>query len=218
MAIFGTDHIAALVAVVLAGVLVVRQPPGVQLLRCLALLLIMAELIDPIVLYSRAELSLSRALPLELCDLAAFATIIALWTRRQAAFEFAWFWGLSGTLQALLTPTLAEGFPSADYFRFVLLHGVVVVGALALFGRGMRTRPGAGPRVFLVTAIYAAALMGIDFAIDANYMFLRSRPEGSVLELFGPWPWYLIAAAAIAAAIFWLLARIAREEPKTHPD
>ncbi len=210
MAIFGADHLAALVAVALAGVLVVRRPVGPTLLRCLALLLIMAELIDPIVLYSRAELSLANALPLELCDLAAFATIVALWTRRQTAFEFAWFWGLSGTLQALLTPTLAEGFPSADYFRFVLLHGVVIVGALALVGRGMRLRGGAGPGVYLVTAIYAAVLMGINFAIDANYMFLRYKPKGSVLELFGPWPWYLFGAAGIAAAIFWLLARVAR--------
>lgn len=210
MAIFGADHLAALVAVALAGVLVVRRPAGLPLLRCLALFLIVAELIDPIVLYRRSELSLIYALPLELCDLAAFATIVALWTRHQAAFEFSWFWGLSGTLQALLTPTLAEGFPSADYFRFVLLHGVVIVGALALVGRGMRLRAGAGPRVYLITAIYATVLMGFDFAIGANYMFLRAKPKGSVLELFGPWPWYVFAGAGIAAAIFWVLARVAR--------
>jgi hypothetical integral membrane protein (TIGR02206 family) len=211
MAIFGSDHLGALAGLALVGWVIVRHASGAAFRRCFAMLLLAAELIDPIVLYSRAQLTWARGLPLELCDLAAVATAAALWTKRQAWFEYAWLWGLSGTLQALLTPTLDSGFPSPDYFRFFLLHGGIVLGALHLFGRGMRMRRGAALRIYGVTAAYTVMLMAFDFLVDANYMFLRRKPAGSILEPFGPWPLYVFGGAAIAAGLFWLLARAARD-------
>ena len=211
MAIFGADHIAAIVATVLAGWFVVRRPPAPSARRLFALLLCFAELSKPVMLMVTYGFSLSRALPLELCDLAAFATIGALWTGSRRWFEFAWFWGLSGAALAILTPALGKGFPAPDYFRFFVAHGAIVCGALALFGGGMRVRRGAARRVFLVTFLYALALMAFDFAVDANYMYLRRAPAGPVLESFGPWPWYLVGATGVAGATFWLLARVARD-------
>ena len=39
-------------------------------------------------------------------------------------------------------------------------------------------------------------------------MFLRPSPRAdSLLDLMGPWPWYIAAAAALALALFWLLDR-----------
>ena len=39
-------------------------------------------------------------------------------------------------------------------------------------------------------------------------MFLRHPPrQDSLLDLMGPWPWYIPAAAALALALFWLLDR-----------
>jgi uncharacterized membrane protein YwaF len=36
-------------------------------------------------------------------------------------------------------------------------------------------------------------------------MFLCSKPPGSILEVFGPWPWYLAGGAAVGLALFWLI-------------
>ena len=45
-------------------------------------------------------------------------------------------------------------------------------------------------------------------ASGGNYMFLRHPPrQDSLLDLMGPWPWYIPAAAALALALFWLLDR-----------
>jgi uncharacterized membrane protein YwaF len=55
-----------------------------------------------------------------------------------------------------------------------------------------------------VTALAAAGTL----AFDGNYMFLREPPPtGSLLDLMGPWPWYIVSAAALAIVLFWLLDR-----------
>src|ERR1700687_4832787 len=67
----------------------------------------------------------------------------ALCWRHRLAYELAYFWGLSGTLQALVTPDLAEDFPSLHFITFQILHAGVVVAVLYLtLGLGMRSGPG----------------------------------------------------------------------------
>jgi uncharacterized membrane protein YwaF len=39
-------------------------------------------------------------------------------------------------------------------------------------------------------------------------MFLREPPrDGSLLDLMGPWPWYIASGTALAVVLFWLLDR-----------
>lgn len=212
---FGPDHLGALGAVALAawlGARLARRRPGTSFPRWLACLLLACAAAELLIVHARGSFSLKRALPLQLCDVALFVTAFALWTRGQTAFEFAWFWGLSGTLGALLTPDVARGFPDPDYIRFFLAHGGIVAGVLFLGppGLGMRLRRGAVRRVYLATAAYAAVLGVVDWLLDANYMYLCEKPPGPLLAPFGPWPWYILGGAAIAAVSFWLLDLAAR--------
>src|SRR5258708_4186867 len=47
-----------------------------------------------------------RALPLQLCDWAMGVIIVALWTGNRRWLEIAYFWGIGGTLSAIITPNL----------------------------------------------------------------------------------------------------------------
>jgi hypothetical integral membrane protein (TIGR02206 family) len=147
-------------------------------------------------------------LPLHLCDFAIFVAAFALLARRPGAVELVWFWALTGTLVAVLTPAVSGSFPDWRWFLYFAMHGGVIVAALVLVvGCGIRPRPGAAWRAFGWTAAYAAAVGVVDLALGANFLFLRARPaQPTLLDWLGPWPVYILAAAGLALAGFHLLA------------
>lgn len=148
----------------------------------------------------------ATGLPLHICDAATFLTAAALWTRRQALTELTYFWAFAGTLQALLTPEMPEPFPHWLYLQYYVAHGGIVVAAALLVG-GLRLapRPGAVPRALLLTAAFTVVAGAADVALGANYMYLRQPPSvRSLLDLMGPWPWY-IATGTLLAAVFFLV-------------
>ena len=150
---------------------------------------------------------LATALPLQLCDVAIFVGAAALLLRTQLLVEVTYFWGLAGTIQALITPDLPQHFPSFPFFQYYTAHGGIVTAALFLVvGLGQWPRRDAILRVLALTVAYAAAVGAIDAATGANYLYLRSKPaSGSLLDLLGPWPWYIASAAVIAIALLFVL-------------
>jgi hypothetical integral membrane protein (TIGR02206 family) len=210
---FGAGHLAilGLVAAVSGGLIVLGRAwrgdgRAMVVSGLLFGLLLGAYVVDPFQHAAFGDPVLKKGLPLELCDAAGIVTLIALRTRHAFAFELALLWGLSGALQALLTPPLEEALGHPDSVRYFVLHGGIVASVLYLGpGLGMRTRAGTVLRVYACTAAYAAVVGLVDWAVGANYMFLCSKPPGSILEVFGPWPWYLAGGAAVGLALFWLI-------------
>jgi hypothetical integral membrane protein (TIGR02206 family) len=214
--LFSPEHLVVLAAMIAAcaglGLAARRDPDAAWLTpvsRGLAVLLAANEIAFHVVHQLDEGLSAGGDLPLHLTDAATIAAIVALWRPGALAFELTYFWALTATVQALLTPDLRQGFPDYRWWWFFVAHAGVVVAAVFLaWGRRRTPRPGAVPRVFAwslgVTALAAVGTV----AFDGNYMFLREPPEGgSLLDLMGPWPWYIASAAALALALFWLLDR-----------
>ncbi|MCI0366299.1 MAG: TIGR02206 family membrane protein, partial [Phycisphaerales bacterium] len=107
----------------------------------------------------------------------------------------------------LLTPDLWEPFPSFSTVQFFIAHGLVVVAVLFLTWTGqMRPRPGSVLRAMLAVNVFAGAVGSFNLIFGTNYMYLRRKPENpSLLDIMGPWPWYILSAQAIALALFTLL-------------
>jgi hypothetical integral membrane protein (TIGR02206 family) len=210
------EHLVVLAATIAGCVglgLAARRDPDAAWItpvsRGLAVLLAANEVAFHVIHQLDQGLSARGDLPLHLTDAATIAAIVALWRPIPLAFELTYFWALTATVQALLTPDLRQGFPDYRWWWFFVAHAGVVVAAVFLaWGRRRTPRPGAVPRVYAWSlAVTGLAALGT-IAFDGNYMFLREPPDrGSLLDLMGPWPWYIASAAALALALFWLLDR-----------
>ena len=178
--------------------------------RTLACVLAVGEVIWWAFVYAHEGLRRAN-LPLQLCDVSLWTTVLACWTLKPWLVEFSYFAGVAGAGMALLTPDLWSPWPSYPAVYFFISHGGIVIAvAVLVFGGISPLRRGAMWRAFAMVVGYAAIVGGIDEALHANYMYLCQKPQSeSVLSAFGPWPWYLFAAAALTLLLFealWLAA------------
>jgi hypothetical integral membrane protein (TIGR02206 family) len=213
---FSDPHLAALAVLavgVLVGVWAPRRHPGrwtVPFARALALLIFAGwagEYLADVIL---GTWTAQYDLPLQLTDAVSVVSIIALCTRRMVFVELCYFWSLTATLQAVLTPDLAQTFPSVYYFTYFLYHDGAIVGAcLLVLGCRLYPRPGAVRRVYLTTLMFAAIAAIADLITGGNYMFLSEKPEhDSLLNLLGPWPWYIVFTITLLAPALLLLVKL----------
>lgn len=100
---------------------------------------------------------------------------------------------LTASIQGLITPMLYEGFPSAAFFAFFIGHGLLFISALYLpLVLEWRARPWDDVKTLLLCDAYLLLIIPVNIWLGTNYGFTRYAPEGSVLEYFGPAPWYLL--------------------------
>jgi hypothetical integral membrane protein (TIGR02206 family) len=146
-------------------------------------------------------------LPLQLTDAISVTAVFALWSRRMLLVELLYFLSLTASLQATLTPDLSWNFPSVYYFTYFIYHIGAIVGACFLvLGCRLYPRAGAVWRVYAATFAFTIIAATGDILTGGNYMFLREKPEyGSLLNVMGPWPWYIASAAALALALLLLV-------------
>ncbi len=216
--LYGPDHITTLLFLLGVTILLIRNlrrdAPDYQserskrIVQTLAFLCFSAYPINQLIVVALGgHLTIGHILPFHLCDLAAFICGFALLTRKPILCELSYFWGLAGTMQALLTPDLNRTFPDPIYLSFFFHHGIIVITAIVLpLGLGWRPRKHSALRVFGWTLMYAVAAFCINAALHTNYGFVMEKPEGaSLLNALGPWPWYILWSLAIASVIFLLL-------------
>ncbi len=146
-------------------------------------------------------------LPLNLCDLTLWLTVVAILSLNQWAFELAYFAGLGGSGMALITPDLWAPFPSYPTVYFFLAHGVVVAAILMVVWSNIAVpKPGCLRRALVLLNAYAVVIGVFNAIFGTNYMYLCSKPAGtSLLDYLGPWPLYIAGGEVAAFVIFWLL-------------
>lgn len=210
--LFGPTHLAILGSVpLLAGLLAYAQTklaPASRALRiCLACVILLDSAVYYGVLIARGQLTFPDHLPLELCDASLCLVILALFTLNKTVFDLAYYGALAGATMALLTPNLWEPFPSFTTVQFFVDHGLIVVGVLFLAWSALaRPRPRSVLRAMVAVNLFAVCVGTFDYAFKTDYMYLRAKPPNpSLLDVLGPWPWYLAATEFVACGVFLLL-------------
>jgi len=145
-------------------------------------------------------------LPLEVCDVALWLVIVTLLTLNPAVFDVTYYWALVGATAAVVTPNLTDQSLLLK-IQFFADHGLIVVAVLYLVWSGqLRPRPGSVVRSLVAVNLMAVLIGAFDFVFKTNYMFLRNKPEGTTLmDAFGPWPWYIAVCEGLALVTFPLL-------------
>ena len=196
-----------------------RRRPGpwtVVAARLIALVLVSDAISFVVSELAAGTWSPKTGLPFALCDAAILVAAAACWWRKSLLVELTYFWGLAGTLQAIITPDLNAGFPHLVFFQYLAGHlGIVLAALYLVVGMQIAPRPGSVITTFAITLAYTAFVGLVDVLSGANYMFLR-RPPGNwtLLRVLGPWPWYIASAAGVALVLltvldfpFWLTRR-----------
>lgn len=150
--------------------------------------------------------NVSQDLPLPLCNFLALLLPLFTLTRSLFLFELFYFWVLSGTLQAIITPDLQDSFPHYHFLKYWIVHlGLVIVVLYAAVVYKMRPTLKSVLKAFIWLQPYVLFCMGVNYALGANYLYLNAKPPmASLLDFMGPWPVYILVAQLIAMPLFLL--------------
>lgn len=154
-----------------------------------------------------SQWDIRHSLPFHLSDLAAIVAIYTLWTRNPWGFALLYYWGLTLTSQAFITPVLDLDFPHLKFIMFWISHCLVLWAAVYMtWGWGFR--PGWRGYLFTVTVTigWLLVMLGFNTLAGANYLFVNAKPVGpSLLDLLGEWPWYLFSEVAVGLVLWALI-------------
>ena len=143
-----------------------------------------------------------------MCSVMVWLTMYMLITNSYAIYELAYFLGIGGALQALLTPDITGyGFPHFRAFNTFLAHGLLVAVPIYMtLVEGYRPTLQSLKRVFIWTNIYVIPVFFLNLWIGSNYLFIAYKPNfPTLLDLLSSWPWYIPELEIIGFAILFLL-------------
>ncbi len=145
-------------------------------------------------------------LPLDICNITALMLPFLMWTPSYKVHEVLYFWILAGTLQAIITPHLFNGFPNYIFFKYWIVHGGLVVYAVYVtVAFGFEPRLRSIWKAFVALQLYVIVVFGINLLLDSNYVYiLRKPPTASALDYLGPWPWYILVGELVAVVLFFV--------------
>lgn len=150
--------------------------------------------------WSTGQWSVRTMLPLHLCSVMVYVSAAALVWKREWLYEPLYFLGISGAFQALLTPDVGRfGFPHYRFFQCFLSHGLIVSAPVYLtLVEGLRPTWASFRRTILAGNLYLVGVGAVNAIVGGNYLFIARKPEtASLLDVLGPWPWYIVGMEAL---------------------
>lgn len=205
--LFGSPHLVALALVLFINLVIVASRKrftdlGKKRFRFgLAALLVINELAFHLWNYSIGQWTIQTMLPLHLCSVLVWVSAYMLLTRSYSIYEFAYFLGIGGAIQALLTPDAGiYGFPHFRFFQTIISHGAIVTAAIYMtLVEGYRPYWSSLVRVAIWGNIYMAAVGIVNWLVGSNYLFIARKPDtASLIDMLGPWPWYILSLEVVA--------------------
>ena len=212
--LFGRDHLMGLawVAVICLLIVLFRRhfsEPARPVVRWSLLVLIYAcEGSWHLWKLANGDWNTQVMLPLWLCSVTSWSMPLLLLARSQRCYEWAYFMGVIGASQALLTPDLMiYGFPHFRFIEFISLHGLLIIAVVYMTAvEHFRPTWRSLPRVILAANVFWLFCGLINHWLGSNYLYTAGKlPTPSLLDWLGPWPWYLLVMEGLGLVFCLLL-------------
>lgn len=173
----------------------------------LAGILIMCELSLNIWYIWGDRFDVRDTLPLELCSISLYLCVFMLLFESRFIFRIVYFTGMGGAIQAILTPALSYPYPHFRFIEFFVAHMVTILSVLYMVWiKGFRPRIGDIGLTMIVLNVLLMCILTINDLTGGNYMFLSRKPETpSLMDVLGPYPWYILSLEIVAGVLFLLL-------------
>ena len=152
--------------------------------------------------------SVQEHVPLHACSVMVWTGIYMLLTKNYTIYEFSYFLGMGGAMQAILTPEAGiYGLPHFRAMQTLIVHSTLVIAPIYMSAiEGFRPTWKSFKHVAIGVNLYMLFVYFINLLLDSNYMYLIHKPEtASLLDVLGPWPWYILSLEVLGFAIFFLL-------------
>ena len=210
---FGAAHLSAIAFLVLLNLYLMRFRNASDRTKAtirwsLALVLLINEIAWHYWTYTVGQWTIQTMLPLHLCSLLVWTGVFMLLSKNYRIYEFMYFMGIGGALQALATPGLGRyGYPHFAFFQYFLSHGLIITSAIYMtVVEGFRPTWKSLLRVFIWMNVYIAIVFIINNVIGSNYLMINQKPATpSLLDLLPPWPVYILYMEMIGVATMLLL-------------
>jgi hypothetical integral membrane protein (TIGR02206 family) len=208
LVVFGPEHLLVLgifalgcLGIVVAGLRLRDRPAAERRVRRIAGIIVILvcgpfEVAD----WLGAVGHWSTSLPIQICDFAWLVAGVALLTGSRAWSALIYYWGLTLSIQGVLTPDLGHMFPDGQFFGYGVRHLAPPWTAVYLVAKGVGPSWRDYRLVIAVTVAVAGLAMVLNRVLGSNYDYLNRKPvTHSLLDLLGPWPWYVLVELALVA-------------------
>jgi hypothetical integral membrane protein (TIGR02206 family) len=209
----GPEHLAAMSALVLLNFLLLGLRTSTPTARMrtawtMAIILWLNEVGWHVWNASIGQWTLQTMLPLHVCSILVWLGGWMLVTRNRFIYEYMFFLGIGGALQAIITPDLGiYGFPHYRFFQTFISHGLIVTAAIYMTTvEGFRPTWRSMLRVVIGGNIYMLVVSGINWLVGSNYLYTMHKPEtASLFDIMPDWPVYLLVVQGIGLVTFLIL-------------
>jgi hypothetical integral membrane protein (TIGR02206 family) len=207
---FGLHHLCGIAFFVLLGAILVVQgkksdtATQERIGKTMGWVLTSAVVGCLLILIGLGRFDKTTDLPLHICNTLALLAPVLFYYKNNKLFQIFYYSVMAATTQAILTPHLEDVFPHYMYIKYFTVHcGLVVAVWYAILVQGFRPTFKGMFVAFGALQIFSGLLIGVNYLLGANYMYLNHKPPvASLLDYFGPEPYYVITVELVALLFF----------------
>lgn len=165
------------------------------ILKFFAIILIITTLLEHSRNVINGYWSISENLPLHLCGMSGLIACFILFIKKKnVLFEFLFYAGIIGGIQAILTPQINNFDESNfEYIDYYFSHAAIIIVPIYMYKYlNYKLSRYSWIKVLLPLNILLALIMPLNFQINSNYMYLAYPPGVDNPLIIGDWPFYII--------------------------